>query len=281
MTKRGLQVGAQGRYLFDSFQGEAHGRVSVQRPRHRNHALRAGVQAHAKPRLRARAHRLLEPQQGLRQHLFRRPVGQRGADFANDAAARRRFHLGGRTLAADRARAGLPDAAGSRRAATVALQSGAGVLLARLEEVDWNGLTFAGVAEYADFRQPTLTTGQRMYARPNRAGAQGEHGPSARRLASICGTTISTRSDPAFPTRSTTQSPSRPSMAGCCSSATGMSWVGTSCRRSSRARSTSTCPTATRRARRCSTRRSTRNSTSPQSSLSRTNPIAPIGLLPP
>jgi LPS-assembly protein len=39
-------------------------------------------------------------------------------------------------------------------------------LLASLREVDWNGLTFAGVAEYAYFRQPTLTTGQRVYAWP-------------------------------------------------------------------------------------------------------------------
>jgi hypothetical protein len=39
-------------------------------------------------------------------------------------------------------------------------------LLATLREWDWNGLTFAGVGEYAYFRQPTLTTGQRVYAWP-------------------------------------------------------------------------------------------------------------------
>jgi LPS-assembly protein len=39
-------------------------------------------------------------------------------------------------------------------------------LLASLRDVDWNGLTFAGVGEYAYFRQPTLTTGQRVYAWP-------------------------------------------------------------------------------------------------------------------
>jgi len=38
--------------------------------------------------------------------------------------------------------------------------------LATLQEVDWNGLTFAGTAEYADFRNPTLITGQRAYAYP-------------------------------------------------------------------------------------------------------------------
>ena len=48
-------------------------------------------------------------------------------------------------------------------------------LLAALQEVDWNGLAFAGRAEYADFHNPTLVTGQRAYAYPtvawNRQGA--------------------------------------------------------------------------------------------------------------
>ena len=38
--------------------------------------------------------------------------------------------------------------------------------LAALQEVDWKGLAFAGTAEYADFRNPTLVTGQRAYAYP-------------------------------------------------------------------------------------------------------------------
>ncbi|MET0682526.1 MAG: LPS assembly protein LptD [Casimicrobiaceae bacterium] len=38
--------------------------------------------------------------------------------------------------------------------------------LVTLREIDWNGLTFAGTGEYAYFRQPTLTTGQRIYAWP-------------------------------------------------------------------------------------------------------------------
>jgi LPS-assembly protein len=37
---------------------------------------------------------------------------------------------------------------------------------AALREIDWLGLTWAGVGEYAYFRQPTLTTGQRAYAWP-------------------------------------------------------------------------------------------------------------------
>ena len=38
--------------------------------------------------------------------------------------------------------------------------------LVTLRELDWSGLTFAGIGEYAYFRQPTLTTGQRVYAWP-------------------------------------------------------------------------------------------------------------------
>ncbi len=38
--------------------------------------------------------------------------------------------------------------------------------LVTLQELDWNGLTFAGIGEYAYFRQPTLTTGHRAYAWP-------------------------------------------------------------------------------------------------------------------
>jgi LPS-assembly protein len=39
-------------------------------------------------------------------------------------------------------------------------------VLGSLQETDWFGLTFAGVGEYGYFRQPTLTTGQRVYAWP-------------------------------------------------------------------------------------------------------------------
>ncbi len=39
-------------------------------------------------------------------------------------------------------------------------------VLGSLQETDWMGLTWAGTGEYADFRQPTLTTGQRAYLYP-------------------------------------------------------------------------------------------------------------------
>ena len=40
-------------------------------------------------------------------------------------------------------------------------------LLASLQEVDWKGLTFSGNAEFANFRNPTLVAGQRAYAYPS------------------------------------------------------------------------------------------------------------------
>ena len=40
-------------------------------------------------------------------------------------------------------------------------------LQATVAETDWMGLTWSGIGEYAYFRQPTLTTGQRVYAWPS------------------------------------------------------------------------------------------------------------------
>ena len=45
-------------------------------------------------------------------------------------------------------------------------------LLLSLQDTDWQGLTFAGTGEYAYFRQPTLTTGQRVYVWPTVAWTQ-------------------------------------------------------------------------------------------------------------
>jgi LPS-assembly protein len=39
-------------------------------------------------------------------------------------------------------------------------------IIGSLQETDWMGFTWAGVGEYADFRQPTLTTGQRAFVWP-------------------------------------------------------------------------------------------------------------------
>jgi LPS-assembly protein len=43
---------------------------------------------------------------------------------------------------------------------------------ATLQDVDWKGLTFAGTAEYADFRNSELVTGQRAYMYPTVAWTQ-------------------------------------------------------------------------------------------------------------
>ena len=72
-----------------------------------------------------------------------------------------------------RARADLPDAASIRacppaRRRTTACRS----CWRRCRKYDWKGLTFAGTAEYADFRNPTLVTGQRAYAYPTVAWTQ-------------------------------------------------------------------------------------------------------------
>jgi len=45
-------------------------------------------------------------------------------------------------------------------------------LFGSLQEVDWHGLTFAGTAEYANFENPTLVNGQRVYAHPTVAWKQ-------------------------------------------------------------------------------------------------------------
>ena len=109
MTKRGLQIGGQGRYLFDSWRrGEADARIPAERPRHRHDALRAVVAAHQQPdAVAARPRRLLEPQQGLRRHVLLPTSSDRVAvDVADDAAARRRIRLHARAVGAARARAG-------------------------------------------------------------------------------------------------------------------------------------------------------------------------------
>ncbi len=43
---------------------------------------------------------------------------------------------------------------------------------AAMREVDWRGFTFAGTGEYVRFRNPTLPTGQRTYAYPTMAWAR-------------------------------------------------------------------------------------------------------------
>ncbi len=123
MTKRGIQIGGQGRYLFESGAGRGGRGIPAERPRHRHGPVRAFVAAHAESRfLAARPHRLLEPQQGVRRHVLLGSVRPRRPHVADDAAARRRLRLHQRAVAGARARAGLPDAAGPDGAAAHPLQ---------------------------------------------------------------------------------------------------------------------------------------------------------------
>ena len=115
-----------------------------------------------------------------------------------------------------------------------------------LHETDWIGLTFAGIGEYAYFRQPTLTTGQRVYAWPTVAwSGRARRGRSPRAPACTARSTTSTRCGPTCRLAARLRDPDLvASTRASCSSATGTSSGRTSCRRSSRARSTSTCRTA-------------------------------------
>ena len=166
MTKRGLQVGAQGRYLFDTFQGEAtaeylyHDRIADEN--------RWGV---------AWKHtQNLDFLPGLIGYWNLNKVSDDTyfADLSDRVGLTSQTTLpreGGftygngpwqfivraqsfQTLLDPSLPPGLPP------------YNRVPQFMATLHEVDWNGLTFAGSAEYADFRNPTLVTGQRAYAYP-------------------------------------------------------------------------------------------------------------------
>ncbi len=165
MTKRGVQIGGQGRYLFGSAQGEA----SVE---YLHNDRVTGTNRYA---LASRHTQNLDFVPGL--------VGFWNLNKVSDD-----------TYFAD-----LSDRVGLTSQTTLPREGGFGYtngpwqVLARaqgfqtlqdptapqpipynrvpqalvtLQDVDWKGLTFAGAGEYAYFRQPTLTTGQRVFAWP-------------------------------------------------------------------------------------------------------------------
>ena len=165
MTKRGVQLGGQGRYLFANGQGEASAEYL-----HNDHVT--GTNRYA---LASRHTQNLDFLPGL--------VGYWNLNKVSDD-----------TYFAD-----LSDRVGLTSQTTLPREGGFGYtngpwqVLARaqgfqtlqdptapqpipynrvpqalvtLQELDWKGLTFAGIGEYAYFRQPTLTTGQRVYAWP-------------------------------------------------------------------------------------------------------------------
>jgi len=175
MTKRGMQIGGQGRYLFDTFSGEAtaeylyHDRVTDEN--------RWGVSwKHTQN---------LDFLPGLVGYWNLNKVSDNTyfADLADRVGLTSQTTLpreGGVTYARGpwqfiaRAQAFQtlldPDLPPGPPPYNRVPQ-----FLASLQEVDWKGFTFAGTAEYADFRNPTLVTGQRAYAYPtvavNRQGS--------------------------------------------------------------------------------------------------------------
>jgi len=165
MTKRGLQVGTEGRYLFDTFQGEARA----------EYLYNDRVTGTTRYLLASRHTQSLGFVPGLTGYWNLNKVSDNTyfADLSDHVGLTSQTTLpreGGFTWA------GAPWQLIARAQAFQTLQDPGAQqplpynrvpqLFARLEEVDWNGLAFAGVAEYAYFRQPTLTTGQRVYAWP-------------------------------------------------------------------------------------------------------------------
>jgi LPS-assembly protein len=165
MTKRGMQLGAQGRYLFDHAQGEASAEYL-----HNDRVT--GTNRYALASMHTQN---LDFLPGL--------IGYWNLNKVSDD-----------TYFSDLSdRVGLTSQTTLPREGGFTYSSGPWQVLARaqgfqtlqdptapqpipynrvpqalvtLHELDWRGLTFAGVAEYAYFRQPTLTTGQRVYLWP-------------------------------------------------------------------------------------------------------------------
>jgi len=166
MSKRGLQIGAQGRYLFDTFQGEAtaeylnHDRVAnetrwaVAWKHTQNLDFLPGLIAYWN--LNKVSDDTYFADLSDRVGLTSQTTLPREAGFTYAAAPwqlilrAQKFQ----TLSDPTLPPGLPP------------YDRVPQLLATLQEVDWAGLTFAGVGEYANFQNPTLVTGQRAYAYP-------------------------------------------------------------------------------------------------------------------
>lgn len=177
MTKRGLQIGGQGRYLFDTYQGEAtaeylnHDRVadetrwSVAWKHTQNLTFLPGLVGYWN--LNKVSDDTYFADLADRVGLTSQTTLPREGGFAYSGAqwtviARAQAF---QTLRDPNLTPGPPP------------YNRVPQLLASLQEFDWKGLTFAGAAEYADFRNPTLVTGQRAYAYPTVAWTR--QGPSS------------------------------------------------------------------------------------------------------
>lgn len=166
MTKRGVQWGAQGRYLFDTFQGEAtaeylyHDRIAnenrwgVAWKHTQNLDFLPGLIGYWNLNKVSDDTYFadLSDRVGLTSQTTLPREG--GFTYANGPWQLIARAQSFQTLADPTLPPGLPP------------YNRVPQFFAALHEVDWNGLTFAGTAEYADFRNPTLVTGQRAYAYP-------------------------------------------------------------------------------------------------------------------
>ena len=166
MTKRGLQLGGQGRYLFDTFQGEALAEYLYE-------DRATGMTRYA---LASKHLQQFPAVPGLTGYWNLNKVSDNTyfADLSDRVGLTSQTTLpreGGVTWTGGPWQV-VARAQGFQtlRDPNVPLQplpyNRVPQLLASLSEVDWNGLAFGGTAEYAQFRQPTLTTGQRVYAWP-------------------------------------------------------------------------------------------------------------------
>ncbi len=153
-------------------------------------------------------------------------------------------------VVAARARAELPDAAGSRTHPSCRRTTACRRSSASLNETDWLGLTWSGVGEYARFSQDQLApTGERFVLYPTAAWTPAGRGVVLHRARRRAHARVHARPHDGRRCRSAiraTRFRSRASTPGSCSSATCRCSTRRSRRRSSRARSTSTSRSRTR-----------------------------------
>ena len=253
---------AQCRYLFETGTGRLEADYLPHDRRHRHQPLRAVVGSTTRISARsARSRRLPQPQQGLRRHVLLRSLRPRRVHVADDAAARGRLHVRQRALAGACGGADVPDAAGPESPPVTPPYNRVPQLAGSLQETDWMGLTFAGAAEYANFRQPTLDLpgSARTSIRRSPGRGRARHGRSPRRAGAhlrqygLNEHAGRARLDPVGYAIPITSRRRQPRVRARLEGRSGT----TSCRRWSRARSMSTCPYRNQNTRRSSTPRST------------------------
>jgi LPS-assembly protein len=167
MTKRGLQVAGQGRYLFDDSQGEATGEYLAND--RVTGTTRWGVSWKHAQRLDS-----LLPGLGGYWNYNKVSDNTYFADLADRVGLTSQTTLP-REIGLVYGKAPWSVIARAQEFQTLldpSLPPGpppynrVPQLLGALQNVDWKGFTFSGTGEYANFQNPTLVTGQRAYAYP-------------------------------------------------------------------------------------------------------------------